>query len=101
MTAANCGSFRRHFDAYKAILGNNAIDCETVLSIRGLARIQYLLCVRITKVNEDAHFQDVMSDPIAIDAAEDAYTTRSKYGSLDNIDELVKNPECIARMHAE
>ncbi|WP_437757888.1 hypothetical protein [Sorangium sp. So ce1389] len=98
---ASCRNFRWHFDAYKTILGSNALDCDTVLSIRDLAWMQYSLCVGIIKVSEDAHYQDATSDPLAVDAVEDAYATRSEYGDVDDIDELVKNPECIARMQAK
>ncbi|WP_437330206.1 hypothetical protein [Sorangium sp. So ce381] len=101
MVAANCEDFRRHFDAYKAILGSNAIDCETVLSIRDLARMQYQLCILIIKVDEELREQYATSGPIAIDAVEDAYATKSKHGDIDDIDELVKNPECIARMQTK
>lgn len=100
-TAANCTDFRRHFDAYRTILGSNTLDCDTVLRIRGMARMQYSRCIIITKFNEDAEYQDATSDPIAIDAAEDAYATRSEHGDLDDIDKLVKNPECMARMRPE
>lgn len=101
MVAANCEDFRKHFDAYKVILGNNTIDCESVLSIRGLARMQYQLCILIIKVDEELREQYATSGPIAIDAVEDAYATKSKHGDIDSIDDLVKNPECIARMQTK
>ncbi|WP_437589682.1 hypothetical protein [Sorangium sp. So ce1000] len=41
-----------------------------------------------------------MSDVRGIDAMENAYIFRSEYGDID-INELVKNPACIARMQAE
>jgi hypothetical protein len=96
----NCRNFRWHFDAYKAILGSSTLDCDTILSIRDLAQMQYSICVSIIKVDEDVHFQDATSDPLAVGAVEDAYTTRSEYGDI-NIDELVKNPECMTRMQAK
>ncbi|WP_437550941.1 hypothetical protein WME97_08275 [Sorangium sp. So ce367] len=99
-TGANCRNFRWHFDAYKKILGSDTLDCDTVLSIRDLAQMQYSLCVGIIKTNEDAHFRDATRDPLAVDAVEDAYATRSEYGDID-INELVKKPECIARLRAE
>ncbi len=38
------------------------------------------------------------ADPAVIDAIDDAYVRLgSKYGNVDDIDGLVKNPECIAR----
>ncbi|XXY49354.1 hypothetical protein WME91_56025 [Sorangium sp. So ce269] len=101
MVAANCRDFRRHFDAYKAILGSGTISCETILSIRSLARMQYQLCILIIKVDEEIKKQYATSDSIAIDAVEDAYTTKSKHGDVDDIDALVKNPECVARMQTE
>jgi hypothetical protein len=99
--AANCRDFRRHFDAYKAILSSSTIDCETVLSIRYLARMQYQTCMLIIKVNEEINEKYATNGPVAIDAVEDAYTTKSKHGDVDDIDELVKNPECIARMQTQ
>ncbi|MDC0681720.1 hypothetical protein [Sorangium atrum] len=98
MAAANCRDFRTHFDAYKAILGSNSIGCESVLSIRDLARMQYQICILIINVNEEISEQYATNGPIAIDAVEDAYATKSKHGDVDGIDALVKNPECIARM---
>ncbi|WP_437816551.1 hypothetical protein [Sorangium sp. So ce1078] len=96
----NCRNFRWHFDAYKEILGSGTLDCGTILSIRDLAQMQYSGCVAIISVSEDAHYQDATSDPLAVGAVEDAYATRGEYGNID-IDELVKNPECIARMKTE
>lgn len=98
--SANCTNFRRHFDAYKAILGSSAIDCETVLSIRDLARNQHSICVVIAKSFEDGSHSDLMSDVRGVDAMENSYMLRSEFGDID-INELVKNPECIARMQTE
>lgn len=98
--AANCTNFRRHFDAYKAILGSTTLDCETVLSIRDLARNQHSICAAIARSFEDTSQADVTSDPRGIDAMENAYMLRNEYGDID-VDELVKNEECIARMQAE
>ncbi|WP_437664523.1 hypothetical protein [Sorangium sp. So ce1182] len=101
MAGANCRNFRRHFDAYKTILGSSALDCETVLSIRGLARSQYNICTLIIQVNKEINEQGATIDPLAIDAVQDAYTTKSEHGNVNDIDALVKNPACIARMQTE
>ncbi|WP_437538133.1 hypothetical protein WME79_19640 [Sorangium sp. So ce726] len=101
MMAAHCRNFREHFDAYKTILGSSTIDCDTVLSIRDMARMQYLRCVGIVKVNEDADYQDAASNPLAIDAVEESYTVRGEHADIDDIDKLVNNPECLARMQTE
>ncbi|WP_437900586.1 hypothetical protein [Sorangium sp. So ce124] len=101
LLAANCGSIRRHFDAYKTILGSSTIDCEIVLDIVSMAQGQSALCDAIIRITEGATYQDAMSDPLAIAAAEDAYATRSEYGDLGYIEKLVKNPECIARMRPQ
>ncbi|WP_433929483.1 hypothetical protein AB3662_37725 [Sorangium cellulosum] len=98
--SANCTNFRRHFDAYKAILGSSTIDCETLLSIRDLARNQHSICVAIARSFEDGSHSDLTSDIRGIDAMENSYMLRSEYGDID-IDDLVKNPECIARMQTE
>jgi hypothetical protein len=100
ITGAQCRNFRRHFDAYKAILGSSTVSCETVLSIRDLARRQRQICALITRINEEPGTQDATSDPLAIGAIEDAYTISSKYGDVD-MNKLVNNPACIARMQAE
>ncbi|WP_437767749.1 hypothetical protein WMF27_17370 [Sorangium sp. So ce281] len=49
---------------------------------------------------ESASLPDVTSDVRGINAMESAYMTKDEYGDID-IDELVKNPECIARMQTE
>lgn len=98
MLAANCRSLRRHFDAYKTILGSSTIDCEIILDIQAVAQVQSSFCAAIIRISEGTTYQDAMSDPLAIAAAEDAHATRNEYGDLDDVDELVKNPECIARM---
>ncbi|WP_438015524.1 hypothetical protein WMF18_32280 [Sorangium sp. So ce315] len=100
IAGAHCRNFRRHFDAYKAILGNSTVGCETVLSIRDLAQRQRQTCALITRINEEPGTQDAMSDPLAVGAVEDAYTITGKYGDID-IDDLVKNPACIVRMQAK
>lgn len=100
MMAMNCRNFRRHFGAYKAILGSRSIDCETVLSIRDLARNQYSICAAVARTFEDSSQQDITNDPRGVDAMEDAYMLRSEYGDID-INELVTNPECVARMNTE
>jgi hypothetical protein len=101
LLAANCRSLRRHFDAYKTILGSSTIDCEIVLDIHSMAHGQSTLCAVIIRSSEGATYQDAMSDPLAIAAAEDAYATRNEYGDLGNINDLVKNPECIAQMRPQ
>ncbi|WP_437977133.1 hypothetical protein WMF11_08680 [Sorangium sp. So ce295] len=98
--SANCTNFRRHFDAYKAILGSSTIDCESVLSIRDLARNQHSICAAIAKTFEDGSHSDLMSDIRGIDAMENSHMLRNEYGDID-INDLVKNPECIARIQAE
>ncbi|WP_437593737.1 hypothetical protein [Sorangium sp. So ce1000] len=100
IAGAHCRNFRRHFDAYKAILGSSTVGCETVLSIRDLAQRQRQICALITRINEEPGSQDATSDPLAVGAVENAYTIISKYGHID-IDKLVKNPACIVRMQAE
>ncbi|KYF55285.1 hypothetical protein BE11_29045 [Sorangium cellulosum] len=101
LMAANCGSLRRHFDAYKTILGSSTIDCEIVVDIYSLAQGQSTLCAAVIRSSEGATYQDAMSDPLAIAAAEDAYATRNEYGDPGDLRALVKNPECIARMRPE
>ncbi|WP_437931771.1 hypothetical protein WMF37_21775 [Sorangium sp. So ce291] len=101
MAGANCRNLRRHFDAYKTILGSRTLDCETVLSIRGLARTQYNICILIIQVNKEINEQGAMIDPLAIDAVRDAYATKSEHDNVNDIDALVKNPACIARMQTE
>ncbi|WP_434042777.1 MULTISPECIES: hypothetical protein [Sorangium] len=101
LMAANCGSLRRHFDAYKTILGSSTIDCEIVLEIASMAHGQSTLCAAVIRSSEGATYQDAMSDPLAIAAAEDAYATRNEYGDPGDLRALVKNPECIARMRPE
>ncbi|WP_437782879.1 hypothetical protein [Sorangium sp. So ce1097] len=98
--SANCTNFRRHFDAYKEVLGSSTIGCEIVLSIRDLARNQYSICAAIARSFEDGSHSDITSDIRGVDAMENAYMLRSEYGDID-IDDLVKNPECIARMQTE
>jgi hypothetical protein len=100
IAGAHCRNFRRHFDAYKAILGSSTVGCETVLSIRDLARRQRQVCALIARINEEPGSQDATSDPRAVDAVEDAYTIIGKYGDID-IDKLVKNPACMVRTQAE
>lgn len=101
MLAANCRSFRRHFDAYKTILGSSTIHCEIVLDIVSMAHVQSSFCAAIIRTSEGTTYQDAMSDPLAIAAAEDAYATRNEYGDPGDIKALVKNPECIAQMRTE
>lgn len=101
LMAANCGSLRRHFDAYKTILGSSTIDCEIVVDIYSLAQGQSTLCAAVIRSSEGATYQDAMSDPLAIAAAEDAYATKNEYGDPGDLRALVKNPECIARMRPE
>ncbi|MGK4002087.1 hypothetical protein WMF31_05650 [Sorangium sp. So ce1036] len=101
MLSASCRSLRRHFDAYKTILGSSTIDCEIVLDILSTAQIQSAFCAAIIRNSEGTTYRDATSDPLAIAAVEDAYATRNKYGDLENINDLVKNPECIARMRTE
>lgn len=98
--AANCFSFRWQFNAYKEILGSDALDCETVLSIRDLARNQHSICTAVARSFDDASQPDVTSNVFGLDAMESAYMFRSDYGDVD-VDELVKNPECVARMRTE
>ncbi|AUX24542.1 hypothetical protein SOCEGT47_050800 [Sorangium cellulosum] len=98
--SANCTNFRRHFDAYKAILGSSTIDRETILNIRDLARNQHSICTAIARSFEDGSHSDLTSDIRGIDAMENAYMLRNEHGDID-INELVKNPECIARIQTE
>ncbi|WP_437947942.1 hypothetical protein WME98_45635 [Sorangium sp. So ce296] len=98
--AANCRDFRWQFNAYEEILGSSTLDCGTVLSIRDLAQTQYSICAAVVRSFEDTSQPDVASDILGIDAMESAYMTKSEYGDVD-VDELVKNPECIARMQAK
>ncbi|XXY49353.1 hypothetical protein WME91_56020 [Sorangium sp. So ce269] len=98
--ATNCWNFRRQFDAYNEILGSGTIDCETVLSVRDLAQAQYSICSAVIRSFEDTSRPDVTSDILGLDAMESAYMFRSDYGDVD-IDKLVKNPACIARMQTE
>ncbi|WP_129347576.1 hypothetical protein [Sorangium cellulosum] len=98
--SVSCRSFMGSFGAYKAILSSGTIDCETVLSIRDLARDQYSDCSNIISSIEDASQPDVASDRRGINAMESAYMFKSHYGDVD-IDELVQNPACIDRMQAE
>ncbi|WP_437767748.1 hypothetical protein WMF27_17375 [Sorangium sp. So ce281] len=100
ITGAQCRNLRRHFDAYKAILGSSTVSCETVLSIRDLARRQRQICALITRINEEPGTQDATSNLLAAGAIEEAYTISSKYGDVD-MNKLVNNPACIARMQAE
>ncbi|KYG02609.1 hypothetical protein BE21_54695 [Sorangium cellulosum] len=100
MLAMDCRIFSGLFGAYKAILSSSTIDCETVLSIRELARDQYSTCADVIRFFEDALQPGVASDRRGIDAMESAYMFKSYYGDVD-IDELVKNPACIARMRTE
>lgn len=98
--ATSCWYFRWQFSSYKTILGSSTLDCETVLSIRDLARNQYSTCTAVARSFEDASQPDVTSDPRGLDAMENAYLHEREYGDLD-VDELVRNPACIARMQSE
>ncbi|MGK4000203.1 hypothetical protein [Sorangium sp. So ce1024] len=99
MLAMDCRLFSGMFGAYKAILGSRTIDCESVLSIRDMARSQYLTCFSVIGFFESELSPGVASDRRGIDAMESAYMFKSYYGDVD-IDELVKNPACVARMQA-
>ncbi|MGK3963456.1 hypothetical protein WMF38_04620 [Sorangium sp. So ce118] len=98
--SANCRDFRWQFNAYEEILGSSTLDCGTVLSIRELAQTQYSICAAVVRSFEDTSQPDVSSDILGIDAMESAYMTKSEYGDVD-IDELVKNPACIASMQTK
>lgn len=98
--AENCRDFRQQFNAYEEILSNTSLDCESVLSIRNLAIGQSSICSAVLRHFESASQPDVTSDVRAINAMESAYMTKDEYGDVD-IDALVKNPECIARMQVE
>lgn len=100
MLDVSCRSFMGGFGAYKEILGSSTIDCDTVLSIRDLARDQYADCLDVLRYFEDASRPDVTSDRRGLHAMEVAYMFKSHYGDVD-IDALVKNPACIDRMPAE
>jgi hypothetical protein len=50
---ANCTNFRRHFNAYKEILGSSTLDCRTVLSIRKLALKQSSICAIVPRTRPD------------------------------------------------
>ncbi|WP_129344521.1 hypothetical protein [Sorangium cellulosum] len=98
---ANCTNIRRHFNAYKAILGSSTLGCETVLSILELAQKQYSICAIISRRTlDDTSQPDATSDPRDIDANENAHPLRSEHGDID-MNALVKNPACIARMQTE
>ncbi|WP_437580947.1 hypothetical protein [Sorangium sp. So ce887] len=97
---ANCTNFRRHFNAYKAILGSSMLDCRTVLSIRELAIKQSSICAIVTRSFDGGSQPDPTSDPHGIDAMKNAHIVRSEHGVID-MNDLVKNPECINRMQAE
>ncbi|WP_437627176.1 hypothetical protein [Sorangium sp. So ce1151] len=98
--SANCRDFRWQFTAYEEILGSSTLDCGTILSIRELAQTQYSICADVARSFEDTSQPDVTSDILGIDAMESAYMTKGEYGDVD-INELVKNPACIARMLTE
>jgi hypothetical protein len=98
--AENCRDFRWQFNAYEEILSSTSIDCESVLSFRELARDQFSICSAVIRHFESALQPDVTSDIRGLSAMENAYVTKDEYGDVD-IDELVKNPECIARMQVE
>jgi hypothetical protein len=78
MLAANCRSLRRHFDAYKTILGSSTINCEIVLDILSVAHAQSSYCAAIIRISEGTTYQEAMSDPLAIAATEDAYATKKR-----------------------
>ncbi|WP_437718454.1 hypothetical protein WMF45_19715 [Sorangium sp. So ce448] len=101
MLGANCRSLRRHFAAYKTILGSNTINCEIVLDVLSVAHAQSSFCAAIIRINEGTAYRDAMSDPLAIAATEDAYATRDEYGNPNDLRALVKNPECISQLRAE
>ncbi|MDC0681719.1 hypothetical protein [Sorangium atrum] len=98
--ATNCRNFRWQFNAYEEILGSNTIDCETILSIRDLAQAQHSNCIAVARSFEDASQPDITNNILGLDAMESAYMFRSDFGDVD-VDGLVKNPECIARMQTE
>ncbi|WP_437538132.1 hypothetical protein WME79_19635 [Sorangium sp. So ce726] len=99
MLAENCRDFRWQINAYEQILGSSTLDCGTVLSIRDLAQTQHSTCVSVIRSFEDASQPDVTSDILGLDAMENAYMFRDEHGDVD-IDKLVKNSACIARMQA-
>ncbi|XYI02965.1 hypothetical protein ACMHYB_25705 [Sorangium sp. So ce1128] len=96
----DCRDFWWLFNAYEEILGSSTIDCETVLSIRDLAQSQHSICTAIIRFLEDPSQPDVTSSILGLSAMENAYVFKSEHGDVD-IDELVKNPACIARMQTE
>ncbi|MGK3983050.1 hypothetical protein WME99_08420 [Sorangium sp. So ce136] len=96
----DCRDFWWLFKAYEEILGSSTIGCETVLSIRDLAQAQHSICTAIIKFLEDPSQPDVTSSILGLSAMENAYLFKSEHGDVD-IDELVKNPACIARMQTE
>ncbi|WP_437718453.1 hypothetical protein WMF45_19710 [Sorangium sp. So ce448] len=100
MLDVDCRGFLAGFGAYREILGSSTFDCETVLSIRDLARDQYSACSSIIRYFEDAPQPGVTGDRRSIGAMENAYTFKSYYDDVD-IDELVKNPACIDPMQTE
>ncbi|WP_437333273.1 hypothetical protein [Sorangium sp. So ce394] len=95
MMAKGCREFRKSFDAYKAILENDKINCETILAIRDLAQSQHSICVAIITANEDTSYQNLMRDPSISELVEDAYTFRDDEYSGLSIDGLVKNKRCL------
>ncbi|WP_148314286.1 hypothetical protein [Sorangium cellulosum] len=95
MMAKDCREFRKSFDAYKAILENDKIDCETILAIRDLAQSQHSTCVAIITANEDASYQNLMRDPNISELVEDAYTFRDDEYSGLSVNGLVKNKRCL------
>ncbi|WP_437986926.1 hypothetical protein [Sorangium sp. So ce117] len=97
---ANCTNLRRHFNAYKEILGSSTLDCRTVLTIRDLAIKQSSICSIVTRSFDGGTQPDTTSDPHGIDAMENAHIIRGDHGNID-LNDLVKNPECAAHMQAE
>ncbi|WP_437986925.1 hypothetical protein [Sorangium sp. So ce117] len=96
----DCRDFWWLFNAYEEILGSSTLDCGTVLSIRELAQAQHSICAAIISFLEDSSQPDVASSALGLAAMENAYVFKSQHGDVD-IDELVKNPACIARMQTK
>ncbi|WP_437631754.1 hypothetical protein [Sorangium sp. So ce854] len=100
MLDVDCRSFLGGFGAYREILSSSMFDCETVWSIRDLARYQYSACSSIIRYFEGAPQPGITSDRRGIGAMENAYMFKSYYGDVD-VDDLVKNPACIDPMQTE
>jgi hypothetical protein len=92
MLADYCQDFGKYVEAYKAILANPQIDCETVVTIQRLAQNQHLRCMSVIRVYESEAETLMENDRITF-VMRDAYRFRDEYGDV-NVDDWVKNPAC-------